>query len=62
MEFSTFTEPVCITVCSIAICSIIAHIGVYGGGGYPLPSLFANTIIAIIAIISLHLINHGGRK
>jgi hypothetical protein len=61
MEFSIRTEPVCITFCCLGSCSIIAHVGIYGGGGYPLASLFANAIIALIVIISLHLINHGER-
>ncbi len=62
MEFSIRTEPVCITVCCIGSFSIIAHVEIYRGGGYPLTSLFANAIILLFVIISLHLINHGGRK
>jgi hypothetical protein len=62
MEFKIRTEPVCICCCCIGGCSVIAHVGVYGGGGYPLASLFANTLIATIIIVSLYLINHGGGK
>jgi hypothetical protein len=52
-----FQQPVCITLCCLGSCLIIAHGSVYGGYGYPLASLSANAIIAFIVVISLHLIN-----
>ena len=56
MEFSIRTEPVCITVCCLGVCSVIAHIALYGGQGHPLATHWANTIIAFIVIKSIILI------
>jgi hypothetical protein len=61
MEFKIMMEPACITLCCLGSCLIIAHIGMYGGYGYPLALLFVNAIIAFIAVISLHLINGRGK-
>jgi hypothetical protein len=52
-------EPVCITICCLGGCTIIAHVGIHGELEYPIAPLFANAIIVIIVIISLHLINRG---
>jgi hypothetical protein len=61
MEIKIEAKSVCITVCYLASFMIIAHVGIIGGYGYPLTSLFANAIIAFIVIISLHLINGKGK-
>ena len=60
-EFKIEMEPMCITLCCLRSCSIILHVGMYGGYKYPLALLFANAIITFIAVISLHLINCGGK-
>ena len=59
MEFKIHTEPVCIYFSTVGGCSVVAHVAIYAGGGHPLASLLANILITII---SLHLINYGGRK
>jgi hypothetical protein len=61
MEFEIKTESVCIALCCLGSCSIIAHLGMYGGYRYPLAPLFANRNIAFFVVISLHLINGGGK-
>jgi hypothetical protein len=61
MEFKIKMQPVRITFCCLRSCTIITHVGVFGGYRYPLAPLFVNTIIAFIIIISLHLINGGGK-
>ncbi len=61
MELNIKAEPVCITLCCLGSFSIITHISVYGGYGYPLTLPFANAIIVFIMVISLHLINGGGK-
>ncbi len=59
MEFKIKMEPVCITICCLGGCTIIAHVGIHGGLRYPIAPLFANAFIAFITALSLHLINRG---
>jgi hypothetical protein len=61
MEFKIKMEPMFITLCCLGSRSIITYIGVYRGYGYPLTPLFMNAIIAFIVVISLYLINGGGK-